>query len=405
MRLAIALVALGALAACGPKQGGADAQAGPGGPGGPPSVTVAPPLVKPIVDWDDYIGRFVAIDQVEVRPRVSGYIEKVAFRDGDAVRAGQLLFVIDPRPFAAALAQAKGEEARARAAAEVARTNYARSQKLLELKAISQEEYDTTRATLGQSEAGLQAARATVEARALDVGFTRVTAPISGQVSDARLRVGNYVASGDTILTTIVSLDPIYFEFTGSEGVYLKYQRANAAGTRTSSRVAPNPVDIRLSDETDYRWRGRMVFVDNALDTGSGTIRGRAVVRNPDRFLTPGMFGHMRLIGSGAYNGMLIPESSVVTDQTQKVVLVVGPDNIVSNRVVTLGPLIEGLRVVRGGLKPSDRIIIDGVQRARPGLKVAPKPGKIVPPAPGTGPTLPPVSEPPASTATLAGTR
>ena len=404
MRLAIALVMLAALAACGPKEGGADA-AGPGGPGGPPPVTVAKPLVKPIVDWDDYIGRFVAIDQVEVRPRVDGYIQTVAFRDGDPVRAGQLLFVIDPRPFEAALAEAKGEEARARAAAEVARTNYARAQKLLELKAISQEEYDTTKATLGQSNAALAAAQATVQARALDVNFTRVTAPISGQVSDARLRVGNYVRSGDTILTTIVSLDPIRFEFTGSEGVYLKYQRANAAGTRRSSRVAANPVDIRLSDETEYRWHGRMEFVDNALDTGSGTIRGRAVLRNPDHFLTPGMFGHMRLIGSGAYEGMLIPESSVVTDQTQKTVLVVGPDNVVSSRVVTLGPLIEGLRVVRSGLKPTDSIIIDGVQRARPGAKVTPKPGKIVPPAPGTGPTMPPVSEPPASAATIAGTR
>lgn len=404
MRLAIALAALVALVACGPKQGGADA-AGPGAPGGPPPVTVARPLVKPIVDWDDYIGRFVAIDQVEVRPRVDGYIEQVAFRDGDPVRAGQLLFVIDPRPFEAALAQAKGEEARARASAEVARTNFARAQKLLELKAISQEEFDTTKATLGQSNAGLAAAQATVQARALDVNFTRVTAPISGQVSDARLRVGNYVKNGDTILTTIVSLDPIRFEFTGSEGVYLKYQRANAAGTRRSSRVAPNPVDIRLADESEYRWHGRMEFVDNALDTGSGTIRGRAVVRNGDHFLTPGMFGHMRLIGSGAYEGMLIPESSVVTDQTQKVVLVVGPDNVVSNRVVTLGPLIEGLRVVRSGLKPTDSIIIDGVQRARPGAKVTPKVGKIVPPAPGTGPTLPPISEPPAAAATLAGAR
>jgi RND family efflux transporter MFP subunit len=202
------------------------------------------------------------------------------------------------------------------------------------------------------------------------------------------------------VLTTIVTLDPIYFTFTGSEAVYLKYQRANQAGTRPSSRIAPNPVDIRLADENEYRWKGKMNFVDNVLDTGSGTIRGRAEVRNPDGFLTPGMFGHMRLLGSGAYKGMLIPEAAIVTDQVSKVALVVGPDNIVVPHVLTLGPIVEGLRVVRAGLSPTDRVIIEGVQRARPGSKVAPKDGKIVPPAPGTGPQVPLVTEPPAAAAT-----
>ena len=203
-------------------------------------------------------------------------------------------------------------------------------------------------------------------------------------------------------MTTVVMLDPIHFVFTGSEALYLKYQRANQAGTRPSSRVAPNPVDIRLSDESDFRWHGTMDFVDNVVDRGSGTIRGRAVVHNPDGFLTPGLFGRMRLIGSGAYQGMLIPEDAVVTDQTRKVALVVAPDGAVVPRVLQLGPLVDGLRVVRSGLKPDDRIIIEGVQRARPGTKVTPKPGTIVPPAPGTGPVVPAVVEPPASSASVA---
>ena len=393
--LALAL----ALVGCGTKETGA---AGPGA-GAPPSVTVAPPLIKPIVDWDDYIGRFEALQSVDVRPRVSGYVSKVTFRDGAFAKAGDLLYVIDPRPFQAALAQAKADAARAEATANLAASNFSRTEKLLAGNAISREEFDTNKATLAQAKASLASAQATVAARALDVNFTRVTAPIGGRLSDHRVDVGGFVTSGTTVLTTVVKLDPIHFSFTGSEAVYLKYQRANRAGTRPSSRVAPNPVDIRLGDEAEYRWHGRMDFVDNAIDTGSGTIRGRAIVRNPDGFLTPGMFGHMRLLGSGSYNGMLIPEDAVVTDQTRKLVMVVGADNSVRGKVVTLGPLVEGLRVVRDGLNADDRIIIAGVQRARAGSKVTPQKGKIVPPAPGTGPVVPPISEPPSTSATTAG--
>lgn len=384
------------LAACGAKQDGGKPQ------DAPVSVTVSTPLVKPIVDWDDYVGRFEAVKSVDIRPRVSGYIDQIAFHDGAFGRAGDLLFRIDPRPFEAALAQAKADEARARAAAIVARTSFARSRQLIDLKAISREEFDTTQATLGEAEAALLSAAANTQAKALDLSFTRVTAPISGRLSDRRLDVGNYVTAGTTVLTTIVTLDPIYFSFTGSEAVYLKYQRANQAGTRPSSRISRNPVDIRLADENEYRWKGTMNFVDNVLDNGSGTIRGRAEVHNPNGFLTPGMFGHMRLLGSGAYKGILIPESAIVTDQISKIALVVGADNVVVPHVLTLGPIVEGLRVVRAGLKPTDRIIIEGVQRARPGSKVTPKEGKIVPPAPGTGPSLPPISEPPAASATSA---
>ncbi|MBB6228751.1 RND family efflux transporter MFP subunit [Polymorphobacter multimanifer] len=396
MRANVALVAATvALAACSE----APPPAGPPGGAAPP-VTVATPLVKPIVDWDDYVGRFEARQSVEVRPRVSGYVARIAFRDGDFVRAGQLLYVIDPRPFEAAAAQARAEVARAEAGAVLARANFARSESLFKDEAVSREENETLKARTGEAEAGLAAARATARARALDLEFTRVTAPISGRLSDRRVDVGGFVQAGETVLTSVVTLDPIHFIFTGSEAVYLKYQRANQAGTRPSSRVAPNPVDIRLADETDYRWKGRMDFVDNAIDQGSGTIRGRAVVRNPDGFLTPGMFGHMRLIGSGAYEGMLIPESAVVTDQTRKLALVVDGKGVVSPRVLQLGPLVEGLRVVRSGLTKTDRVIIEGVQRVRPGMQATPKAGRIVPPAPGTGPTAPPVIELPAAEGT-----
>lgn len=375
-----------------------------GPPVGAPAVTVATPMIKPIVDWDDYVGRFEARQSVEVRPRVSGYVERIAFRDGDFVRAGELLYIIDPRPFEAALAQADAEVARAEAGAVLARANRGRAEGLLADEAVSREEAETLRARAGEAEAALKAARATARIRALDVEFTRVKAPISGRLSDRRVDVGGYVQAGDTVLTSVVALDPIHFVFTGSEAVYLKYQRANRAGTRPSSRVAPNPVEIRLADETVYRWQGRMDFVDNVIDQGTGTMRGRAVVRNPDGFLTPGMFGHLRLLGSGSYEGMLVPESAVVTDQTRKLALVVGADDVVGARVLQLGPLIEGLRVVRSGLEKDDRLIIEGGQRVRPGMKVTPKPGRIEPPAPGKGPTLPEVIELPAAEATAAPT-
>lgn len=401
MRSTVLLFGLLVLASCGKKDDGKNTPP-PGAPGGPtPEVTVAHPLVKPIVDWDDYTGRFEAINSVELRPRVTGYIQSIAFRDGQFATKGQALFVIDPRPYQAVLAQAKADEARVVAAANVARTAFAREKSLLDQQAVSKEEYDNAEATLRQADAQVGSAQANTRAKALDVTFTRVTAPIAGRLSDRKVTVGNYVTAGTTVLTTIVSLNPIHFVFTGSEAVYLKYQRANRAGTRPSSRVAANPVDIRLGDETAYRWHGRMDFVDNAIDLGSGTIRGRAVVRNPDGLLTPGMFGHMRLLGSGAYQGLLVPEDAVVTDQTRKTVLVVAPDGKVAQRVLDLGPIVDGLRVVRSGLAAGDNVIIAGVQRAHPGAPVKITQGKITPPDPGSAPSMP-FTKPPAASATAA---
>jgi RND family efflux transporter MFP subunit len=344
-----------------------------------PAVTVANPLQRTVVDWDDYLGQFQAVNSVDVRPRVSGYLQSVGFKDGELVRKGQVLFVIDPRPYKAALDQAKGQQAHAEAALTNARTEAARGEQLLAARAISQQAYDTLVAAQGQAAADLVAAQAIVRTNALNLGFTRVSSPLSGRVSDRRVAPGNLVSADTTVLTNIVDLNPIWFGFTGSEALYLKYQRANSAGTRGSSRQTPNPVEIRLQDETTYRWKGWMDFVDNAVDPGSGAIRGRAVVDNPDGLLTPGMFGHMRLLGSGPYQAILVPDQAVVTDQTRQAVFVVAPDGMVSERMVEVGPIAQGLRVIRSGLSVGDRVIVEGTQRARPGQKVTARAGAIAP--------------------------
>jgi RND family efflux transporter MFP subunit len=344
-----------------------------------PTVTVAHPLSRTVVDWDDYLGQFEAVDSVDVRPRVSGYLQSVGFKDGDVVRKGQVLFVIDPRPYQAALDQAKGQAAHAEAALANAKADEARGAQLLAAHAISQQAYDALLAADRQAAADLVAAQASVRSNALNLDFTRVTAPLSGRISDRRVAPGNLVTADTTVLTNIVDLNPIRFAFTGSEALYLKYERANQAGTRGSSRLTPNPVEIRLQDETAYRWKGRMDFVDNAIDTGSGTIRGRAVVDNPTNFLTPGMFGHMRLLGSGPYQALLVPDQAVITDQTRQAVYVVGPGGVVSERTVDVGPLSEGLRVIHAGLSVGDVVIIDGVQRAHAGKPVVTRPGTIAP--------------------------
>jgi len=372
----------------------------------PPPVTAAPPLQRQIVDWDEFVGRFEAVDTVQVRPRVSGYVQSIAFKDGDIVRKGQLLFVIDPRPYQAALAEAQAAEKSAEASAANAKVELDRAQTLVDKGWVSRSAYDARLAQYRTTEATVNQAKAQVQARALDVEYTSITAPIAGRVSDHRVAIGNLVnAQGTepTLLTTVVSLDPIHFIFTGSEAVYLKYQRANVAGTRTSSRYASNPVDIQLQDETGYNWHGRMDFVDNAVDA-SGTIRGRALIHNPNNFLTPGMYGRLRLLGSGAYDALLVPDASVSADQADKVVMVVGPDQKVLPRRVKLGPIVDGLRVVREGLKPADQVIIEGQQRVRAGMKVAVQAGRIVP-APPTAPQSPYVTQPAAEATGAEGGR
>ncbi len=362
----------------------------------PPGVVVAYPLSRQINDWDDYIGRFEAVSTVDIRPRVSGYVQALGFKDGQIVRRGQVLFVIDPRAYVAALDQAKAQQARAAATLQDAKVELQRARALLAARATSQQEVDTRTAAEKQAEADLEAARAAVAAAALNLSFTRVTSPISGRVSDTKTTPGNLVTQDSTVMTTVVSLDPIRFAFQGPESLFLKYQRSGL-GARRGDGTAQ--VRIRLQDEADYRWNGRIAFVDNSLDPNSGTLRAYAVVANPGLFLKPGLFGHMRLESSAAYPAMLAPDQAVVTDMSRQVVYVVGPDGTVAQRVVELGPMIDGLRVVRGGLSAGDRVVISGVQRAHPGQKVTATLGRITPqPQADAQPDL----SPPAGAATFA---
>ena len=336
-----------------------------------PTVVVAAPIVREVRDWDDYAGRFEAVDAVEIRPRVSGMLQAVHFRDGQTVKKGQLLFTIDPRPIEAQLAQSRAQLARAKAAQANADASLRRGQSLSQNHLISQSDQELLSAQALQAAADVAAAEANVQASQLNLEFTRVAAPLDGQISRHRLAAGNLVEAGATVLTTIVTLDPIRFVFDAPEAALLKYKREqgiNALG---------NDVDIRLQDETDFRWKGHIEFIDNALDAGSGTIRARALVENPTGFLTPGMFGHMRRFESKPVKAMLIPDESVVNDQTRQIAYVVGADGVVQQRTVELGRLIENMRVIRSGLTSGDSVIISGVQRARAGRKVSAQAGQI----------------------------
>lgn len=324
-----------------------------------PTVSVSVPLQEEVVDWDDFTGRFEAPERVEVRARVGGYLQGVHFKDGQNVRKGQLLFTLDPRPAQAALAGAQAQ-------ADLARADLARAEGLLEAQAISQEEFDSRRAQA-------QVAEATLRARRLDVEFTQVTAPVSGVVSQRQVDPGNVVSGGASsgdILTTIVSISPIHFAFDASEAQILKYQR------QVEKRQGAQ-VQIRLQDETESRWTGRVDFVDTLVDRDTGAVRLRATVANPGGFLKPGMFGQGRMVGADAYRALLIPETAVITDGVRRVAYVVDAQGVVQVKALDLGPASDGLRVVRTGLRPDDRVIIGGQQRARPGQKVEVRAGKI----------------------------
>ena len=366
----------------------------------PPVVTVATPLVRQIAEWDDYSGRFEASKSVEVRPRVAGAVVAVHFTDGSIVHQGQLLFTIDPRPFVAALAEARAAVASARSDLSLAQADLGRATRLLAVDAVSRSDVDRLRARVQSAQAALAAANARVQSRELDVGFTQVRAPITGRISDRRIDAGNLVQGGGsggegTLLTTINALDPIYFNFDASEALYLKARRARETG------AAPSDVEIRLQDEPDYRWHGRLDFADNGIDTRSGTIRLRALVSNQGQFLTPGMFGNMRLSTGQAVPAMLVPDSAVQTDQARKIVMVAARDGSLTPRPVTVGPLIEGLRVVRSGLATGDAVVISGAQLVMPGMKAKLRPGKIVPQSVAAAPETVPI--PLSGEATFAG--
>ncbi|MFL4978637.1 MAG: efflux RND transporter periplasmic adaptor subunit [Xanthobacteraceae bacterium] len=341
----------------------------------PPSVAVARPLQKVINEWDEFTGRFTAVETVEVRARVSGFIDSIHFKEGQIVKQGDLLFVIDPRPYRIAVEQAKADVDRAKAKLDIAKLDVQRAAPLVRSQAVTEREFDTRRSTERDAAAQVASLEAALKQSELNLEWTEVRAPISGRISDKRVDTGNLI-SGATLLTVVVSIDPIHFVFDGSEADFLHYLRLAAAGTRPSSRDVQNPVSVRLADETEYRHQGRMNFVDNTVNPKTGTIRGRAVFDNKDGLLTPGFFGRLRLFG-GQHEALLVPDNAVVSDQSRKIIFTVAEDGTVGTKLVDLGPMVDGLRVIRSGLAPTDRIVIDGVQRARPGQKVTAEDGKI----------------------------
>lgn len=349
-----------------------------------PQVTVAPPLIQPITEWDEFTGRFETTASVEIRARVSGYLQSIEFTDGQLVEQGQLLFRIDPRPYEAALDQTRAQLQSAQARVELARSELDRAQELVGRDNISRSTFDQRTQEMRAAEAAVLEATAAQREAELDLEWTQVRAPVSGRISDRRVDTGNLV-TGDpnaTMLTTIVALDPIYFVFDMSEGDHLAYQRAVAENRLPSTRGNETPVQLRLPDQSDWAYQGRIDFVDNRIDLNSGTIRVRAVVPNADHFLTPGQFGRVRIPGSLEYEAVLVPDSAIMTDQSTRVVLSVSEDGTVVPKIIRPGPSYPGgLRIVRSGLGAEDRIIINGLMRARPGSKVAPQEGTIAPDA------------------------
>jgi RND family efflux transporter MFP subunit len=350
-------------------------------PAAPPVVTVSQPIQRELVERDEFTGQFAAKEYVEIRARVSGYLTEIHFEDGQIVKEGDLLFVIDPRPYEATLAAARAQLAQANAQVDLATQQLNRSAELRKKDFEPASNYDQRVSDLKVATAATESAKAAIRSAELNVGFTRITAPLTGRISNHQVSVGNLVSGSDSAttpaLTTIVSLDPIYFYFDMSEGDYLTYQRATAAGKLDEARDS-SPVYVRLTDETEWPRRGLLNFIDNQVDRGAGTIRARATFPNSDFFVTPGQFGRIRIPASERYNAILIPDGAVVTDQSRKVVMTVKDDGTVEPKVVRPGPMTDdGLRIIRSGLAATDRVIINGLVRARPGTKVTPQPGKI----------------------------
>ena len=344
----------------------------------PPPVTVAQPTKRTVTDWDEFTGRFDAVDEVQVRARVGGFVTNVEFRDGAFVNTGDLLYIIDSRPFEAVAEQAEGQLSDARAKGELAKRELDRALALNQTQAVSDSIVDQRRQTLQAAKAAETEAEGALKAAQLNIEFSHVIAPMAGRVSRHLVSVGNLVTGSDngggTLLTSIVSLDPIYVYFDMDEATYLKYNRLYFEGKRPSSRDNPNPVQVTLTGETKPSHDGKMDFLDNRLDVSTGTLRGRAVIPNKDFSILPGQFGRVRLIASAPYEALLLPDTAIATDQSRKIVFVVKDDDTVEAKPVVLGPLDDGLRVIREGLKPQDRVIVDGLQRARVGAKVSPHP-------------------------------
>jgi RND family efflux transporter MFP subunit len=355
----------------------------------PPTVTVAKPVQRTVVDQDEYVGRFVAIDAVEIRARVSGYLDQIHFKDGQIVKQGDLLFTVDKRPFQNALAQARATLAQAKATLAFTEADLARGQSLLRERTISEQVFDQRTQAKRSAEASVAANEAAVRQAELDLEFTELRAPVAGRIGDRRVSPGNLVVGGasntTTMLATIVSMDPIRFEFTFDEASYLRYERLGSTGKDVTSREGSVVVALKLIDESDFVHRGHMDFVDNVIDRSSGTIRGRGVFANPNDVFTPGMFARIRVPGSPAYTALLVPDVAIGTEQIRKFVLTVDAEDTVRQKYVTLGQVADGLRVIKEGIDADDRVIVNGLMRARPGQKVTPQtqPSTPAPAAPG----------------------
>src|SRR5215472_14656276 len=354
----------------------------------PPVVTIAKPTKRTVVDQDEYVGRFVAIDSVEIRARVAGYLDRIDFTDGQMVKQGDLLFTLDKRPYQTALDQAIGNLEQARANLAFAETDLARGAQLVRERTITEQTFDQRTQVKRVAEAAVQAQEAAVRQASLDLEFTELKAPVAGRIGDRRVSPGNLVTGGTagntSMLATIVSTDPIRFEFTFDEASYLRYERLAKGGREMTSRDASVVVALKLIDEQDFQHQGRMDFVDNVIDRSSGTIRGRAVFSNPDGVFTPGMFGRVRVPGSPSYVAVLVPDAAIGTEQARKFVLVVDADNVVRIKYVVLGQVFDNLRVIKSGLGEDDRVVVNGLMRARPNQKVTPQEEGAPPPTPGT---------------------
>lgn len=366
------LLLAGGLAGCERRQPQAQGASAP-----PAQVTVAKPFRQVVTDWDEYVGRFVAVDAIEIRARVSGYLDAIHFQDGQLVKAGDLLFAIDRRPFEATLAQAQATLAQARANLAYAEADLKRGEDLVRGSTITQQTFDQRTQAKRVAEANVAAQEAAVRQASLDLEFTELKAPVSGRIGDRRVSPGNLVTGGTsgttTLLATITTIDPIRFEFTVDEASYLRYIRLAGNATSAANRGIDAPVRLKLIDETKFTRAGKLDFVDNTIDRASGTIRGRAEFPNPDGTLTPGMFGRIQVPAGPPNEALLVPDVAIGTEQVRKFVLVVGSDNIARPKYVTLGSLVDGLRVVASGLEADDRVIVNGLMRARPGVKVAPQ--------------------------------
>lgn len=347
-----------------------------GAHGGPPAVSVAAVVKRDVREFDDFTARLEAPDTVDIRSRVAGTLVQVHFREGQTVSKGDPLFTIDPRPFAAEAARVEAQVVAARTSGELSKSELARAERLVAIRGVSQQEIDQLRAALANANSNVKANEAALVQARLNLEFTRITAPVSGRTSRANVTVGNLVNIGDPILTTVVSSDRVYAYFDASEAIYLKYMRSARDGSRPSSRDAPNIVRLGLANEEGFPHEGVMNFVDNRLNPATASIRGRAVFDNKDGLYTPGMFARIQLIGSGNYAATLVPDRAITTDQTRKVVLVVGKNNIVEQREVKPGALIDGMRAV-GGVNPGELVIIDGLLRAFPGAPVTPQVVKL----------------------------